>query len=248
MAVGWYKCVRILLCGYCIYTVRARIRVMVNDSYILIPGHIRAGDVPTVSVPTKLTLAVLPEIPIYGIFIIRQKPKIQPKYHPEHFGYCTISFNSGIWRFVGKLKGLVQVRIERNGTVWFPSRRSWRAGTAAVTVKARADTLCHPAVAGKQLNIVNGQYQLGYPAGAYFPNVPVEAEALTIPLAPVFNVDPSGNGLLTSESYILSDDSHTEFLNSFANAPAGSILYPTINSNLTQVLLESRITTFPGNT
>ncbi|KAF8160572.1 hypothetical protein K438DRAFT_1776402 [Mycena galopus ATCC 62051] len=127
-------------------------------------------------------------------------------------------------------------------------RRNKRAGTAAVAVKASADTLCHPAVAGKQLNIVNGQYQLGYPAGAYFPNVPVEAEALTIPLAPVFNVDPSGNGLLTSESYILSDDSHTEFLNSFANAPAGSILYPTINSNLTQVLLEPRITTFPGNT
>ncbi|KAF8143029.1 hypothetical protein K438DRAFT_1994310 [Mycena galopus ATCC 62051] len=122
------------------------------------------------------------------------------------------------------------------------------AGTAAASVKARADTLCHPAVAGKQINIVNGQYQLGYPAGAYFPNVPVEAEALTIPLAPVFNVDPSGNGLLTSESYILWDDSHTEFLNSFANAPAGSVLYPTINSNLTQVLLEPRITTFPGNT
>ncbi|KAF8160540.1 hypothetical protein K438DRAFT_1985643 [Mycena galopus ATCC 62051] len=105
------------------------------------------------------------------------------------------------------------------------------AGTAAASVKARADTLCHPAVAGKQINIVNGQYQLGYPAGAYLPNVPVEAEALTIPLAPVFNVDPSGNGLLT-----------------FANAPAGSVLYPTINSNLTQVLLEPRITTFPGNT
>ncbi|KAJ6505018.1 hypothetical protein C8R45DRAFT_543852 [Mycena sanguinolenta] len=104
------------------------------------------------------------------------------------------------------------------------------AGTTAAAVQARART-CHPDVAGKQLNIVNGQFQLGYPAGAYFPNVPVEAEALTIPLAPVFKVDPSGNGLLT-----------------FANPPSSSVLYPTINADRTQVLLQPRITTFPGNT
>jgi hypothetical protein len=70
------------------------------------------------------------------------------------------------------------------------------AGTTATPVQARAGR-CNPAVAGKQINIVNGQYQLGYPSGAYFPNVPIEAEDVTIPLRPVFNVDPSGNGLLT---------------------------------------------------
>jgi hypothetical protein len=74
-------------------------------------------------------------------------------------------------------------------------------GTSAIAVNARAGT-CSPAVAGKKINIVNGQYQLGYPPGAYFPDVPVEAEALTIPLVPVFNVDPSGNGLLTYECSI----------------------------------------------
>ncbi|KAJ6505010.1 hypothetical protein C8R45DRAFT_923316 [Mycena sanguinolenta] len=78
-------------------------------------------------------------------------------------------------------------------------------GTTAAAVQARAG-ICHPDVAGKQLNIVNGQFQLGYPAGAYFPNVLVEAEALTIPLAPVFKVDPSGNGLLTSEFSIPSHE------------------------------------------
>ncbi|KAJ7880101.1 hypothetical protein B0H13DRAFT_2050717 [Mycena leptocephala] len=68
-------------------------------------------------------------------------------------------------------------------------------------------TTMQPDVAGKQINIVNGQFQLGYPSGAYFPNVP-----------------------------------------SFANAPSSQVLYPTINANLTQVLLQPRITTFPGNT
>ncbi|KAJ7331428.1 hypothetical protein DFH08DRAFT_940079 [Mycena albidolilacea] len=106
------------------------------------------------------------------------------------------------------------------------------AGTSAIAVNARAGT-CSPAVAGKKINIVNGQYQLGYPPGAYFPDVPIEAEALTIPLVPEFNVDPSGNGLLTIN-----------------NPPAtgAPVLYPTINPTLTQVLLEPRITTFPGNT
>ncbi|KAJ7715771.1 hypothetical protein B0H14DRAFT_3171199 [Mycena olivaceomarginata] len=104
------------------------------------------------------------------------------------------------------------------------------AGTTATAVQARAGR-CNPAVAGKQINIVNGQYQLGYPSGAYFPNVPIEAQDVTIPLRPVFNVDPSGNGLLT-----------------FANAPSSQVLYPTVNANLTQVLLQPRITTFPGNT
>ncbi|KAJ7934207.1 hypothetical protein B0H13DRAFT_1951509, partial [Mycena leptocephala] len=95
-------------------------------------------------------------------------------------------------------------------------------GTTATAVQARAGR-CNPAVAGKQINIVNGQYQLGYPSGA--------AEDITIPLRPVFNVDPSGNGLLT-----------------FANAPSSQVLYPTINANLTLFLLQPRITTFPGNT
>ncbi|KAJ7859999.1 hypothetical protein B0H14DRAFT_3446383 [Mycena olivaceomarginata] len=103
-------------------------------------------------------------------------------------------------------------------------------GATATTVEARA-ARCNPDVAGKQINIVNGQFQLGYPSGAYFPNVPIVALDVTIPLRPVFNVDPSGNGLLT-----------------FANAPSSQVLYPTINANLTQVLLQPRITTFPGNT
>ncbi|KAJ7245890.1 hypothetical protein B0H12DRAFT_1235693 [Mycena haematopus] len=104
------------------------------------------------------------------------------------------------------------------------------ASATAAAVKARA--ICYADVAGKQLNIINGQYQLGYPAGSYFPDVPLEAEAVTYPFLPVFNVDPSGNGLLT-----------------FANTPAGSeVLYPTINANFTQVLLEPRITTYPANT
>ncbi|KAJ7280957.1 hypothetical protein C8J57DRAFT_1501158 [Mycena rebaudengoi] len=97
------------------------------------------------------------------------------------------------------------------------------ASTTASAVQARAGT-CNPVVTGKKLNIVNGQFQLGYPAGAFFPNVPIEAEALTIPLVPVFNVDPNISGLL-----------------SIPNPQAGGApLYPTL-VNRTQVLLEPRI-------
>ncbi|KAJ7503660.1 hypothetical protein B0H11DRAFT_327150 [Mycena galericulata] len=103
------------------------------------------------------------------------------------------------------------------------------ASTTASPMQARAGA-CNPVVAGKGINIVNGQFQLGYPAGAYSPNVPIEAEALTVPLVPVFNVDASGDGLL-----------------SIANAPAGATpLYPT-TVNRTQILLEPLITTSPGN-
>ncbi|KAJ7766556.1 hypothetical protein DFH07DRAFT_769817 [Mycena maculata] len=103
------------------------------------------------------------------------------------------------------------------------------ASTTAGPMQARAGA-CNPAVAGQGINIVNGQFQLGYPSGDYFPNVPIEAEGLTVPLVPVFNVDPSGNGLL-----------------SIVDAPAGaSPLYPT-NVNRTQMLLEPRITAAPGN-
>ncbi|KAJ7257627.1 hypothetical protein C8J57DRAFT_1234775 [Mycena rebaudengoi] len=76
-------------------------------------------------------------------------------------------------------------------------------GTTATAVQARAGR-CNPAVAGKQINIVNGQYQLGFPPARTSPT--------------------------------------------FANAPSSQVLYPTINANLTQVLLQPRITTFPGNT
>ncbi|KAJ7794879.1 hypothetical protein B0H13DRAFT_2171065 [Mycena leptocephala] len=45
------------------------------------------------------------------------------------------------------------------------------ASTTASAVQPRAGT-CNPVVTGKKLNIVNGQFQLGYPAGAFFPNIP----------------------------------------------------------------------------
>ncbi|KAK7045224.1 hypothetical protein R3P38DRAFT_2883100 [Favolaschia claudopus] len=100
------------------------------------------------------------------------------------------------------------------------------ASAAAGPLQARA--ACNPAVAGKGINIVNGQFQLGYPA--YSPNVPIESEALTTPLTPVFTVDASGNGLW-----------------SVNNAPAGAtLLYPT-EVDRTQVLLEPRISGSPGN-
>jgi hypothetical protein len=57
-------------------------------------------------------------------------------------------------------------------------------GTSAITVNARAGT-CSPAITGKKINIVNRQCQLGVALGACFPDVPIEAEALTIPLVPV---------------------------------------------------------------
>ncbi|KAK7045203.1 hypothetical protein R3P38DRAFT_2883022 [Favolaschia claudopus] len=102
------------------------------------------------------------------------------------------------------------------------------ASAAAGPLQARA--ACNPAVAGKGINIVNGQFQLGYPSGAYFANVPIEAEALTTPLTPVFTVDASGNGLL-----------------SVNNAPAGATpLYPTEVDRF-QLLLEPRISGSPGN-
>ncbi|KAJ7275696.1 hypothetical protein C8J57DRAFT_1589764 [Mycena rebaudengoi] len=69
------------------------------------------------------------------------------------------------------------------------------ASTTVSAVQARAGT-CNPVVTGKKLNIVNAQFQFGYPAGAFFPNVPIEAEALTIPFVTVFNVDPNVSGLL----------------------------------------------------
>jgi hypothetical protein len=72
---------------------------------------------------------------------------------------------------------------------------------SASPLQARAGA-CNPVVAGKGINIVNGQFQLGFPSGAYFPDVPIEAEGLTFPLVPVFNYDSSGNGLLRWESSI----------------------------------------------
>lgn len=75
------------------------------------------------------------------------------------------------------------------------------ASTTASPLQARAGA-CNPVVAGKGINIVNGQFQLGFPSGAYFPDVPIEAEGLTVPLVPVFNFDLSGNGLLRWESSI----------------------------------------------
>jgi hypothetical protein len=61
---------------------------------------------------------------------------------------------------------------------------------------------CNPVVADKGVNIINGQFQLGFPSEAYFPDVPIEAEGLTFPLLPVFIFDSSGNGLLRWESSI----------------------------------------------
>ncbi|KAJ6507525.1 hypothetical protein DFH09DRAFT_1289010 [Mycena vulgaris] len=102
------------------------------------------------------------------------------------------------------------------------------ASTTASPVQARAGT-CTPVVAGKGINIVNGQFQLGYPSGAYFAHVPIEAEAVTVPLVPVFRADSSGNGLLS------------------VVPPAGAttLLYPTNENGA--LVLEPRITTPPGN-
>ncbi|KAJ7904940.1 hypothetical protein B0H13DRAFT_2024487, partial [Mycena leptocephala] len=103
------------------------------------------------------------------------------------------------------------------------------AGASASPLQVRAGT-CNPVVAGKGINIVNGQFQLGYPPQAYFSGVPIEAEPLTVPLVPVFRADSSGNGLL-----------------SVVPPPgATTLLYPT-NVNRAQIVLGSRITAPPGN-
>jgi hypothetical protein len=104
-------------------------------------------------------------------------------------------------------------------------------------------------VAGKGINIVNGQFQLGYP-GAYFAHVPIEAEALTVPLVPVFRADSSGNGLLRWEYSFSSHELRAEaYLIFFCSVvpPAGAttLLYPTSENGA--LVLEPRITTPPGN-
>jgi hypothetical protein len=124
------------------------------------------------------------------------------------------------------------------------------AGASASPLQVRAGT-CNPVVAGKGINIVNGQFQLGYPPQAYFSGVPIEAEPLTVPLVPVFSADSSGNGLLRWDSSISLHESRAEaywiFFCSVVPPPGTTtLLYPT-NVNRAQIVLGSRITTPPGN-